>query len=128
MATIKQVAEHANVSIATVSYVINGTGSVSATKRRAVLDAIAALNYRPSYRGRALQARRSMTLGLVLPRSSDDLGDTYVSGLLAGLTDGAAQRGSHLLLATTGAGHNEADRSEERRVGTECRSRWSPYH
>jgi LacI family transcriptional regulator len=109
MATIKQVAEQANVSIATVSYVINGTGSVSAGKRRAVLDAIAALNYRPSYRGRALQARRSMTLGLVLPRNPNDLGDAYLGGLLAGLTDGAAQRGYHLLLATSSAGYNEAD-------------------
>src|ERR1051326_4681056 len=26
------------------------------------------------------------------------------------------------------ANHNIADRSEERRVGKECRSRWSPYH
>ena len=25
-------------------------------------------------------------------------------------------------------GHTMADRSEERRVGKECRSRWSPYH
>ena len=24
--------------------------------------------------------------------------------------------------------HGAADRSEERRVGKECRSRWSPYH
>src|ERR1035438_10550273 len=24
--------------------------------------------------------------------------------------------------------HDDADRSEERRVGKECRSRWSPYH
>src|SRR5256885_17224877 len=26
------------------------------------------------------------------------------------------------------AGHADAERSEERRVGKECRSRWSPYH
>src|SRR5256886_10451153 len=25
-------------------------------------------------------------------------------------------------------GHKKAERSEERRVGKECRSRWSPYH
>ena|ERR1039457_3650795 len=28
----------------------------------------------------------------------------------------------------TGAQGNDFDRSEERRVGKECRSRWSPYH
>ena len=33
-------------------------------------------------------------------------------------------------LAETMAGHRKGDpvRSEERRVGKECRSRWSPYH
>jgi len=30
--------------------------------------------------------------------------------------------------ASTAAGHTELERSEERRVGKECRSRWSPYH
>ena len=38
-----------------------------------------------------------------------------------------AQRDYELLKASlTGADGN--DRSEERRVGKECRSRWSPYH
>src|SRR2546429_4856758 len=35
----------------------------------------------------------------------------------------------YLALARTQApGHPLLDRSEERRVGKECRSRWSPYH
>src|SRR3712207_9172338 len=29
---------------------------------------------------------------------------------------------------TTALAENIGDRSEERRVGKECRSRWSPYH
>src|SRR3989454_5260093 len=40
-------------------------------------------------------------------------------GLLAAAGDGAW----NALLATA-----DASRSEERRVGKECRSRWSPYH
>ena len=41
---------------------------------------------------------------------------------LAAMDDGAALRvGDRWLVVTT-------DRSEERRVGKECRSRWSPYH
>ena len=36
---------------------------------------------------------------------------------------------SEVLLLPAGSGSEEAnDRSEERRVGKECRSRWSPYH
>ena len=33
-----------------------------------------------------------------------------------------------LLAAQTAIGDTLAGRSEERRVGKECRSRWSPYH
>ena len=32
------------------------------------------------------------------------------------------------LICEAGTGYNNIDRSEERRVGKECRSRWSPYH
>src|SRR5260370_894019 len=34
----------------------------------------------------------------------------------------------HLSVLSWAAGLERADRSEERRVGKECRSRWSPYH
>ena len=46
-----------------------------------------------------------------------------VTKLTLGLTSTA-------ILATVGAQtvHANAERSEERRVGKECRSRWSPYH
>lgn len=108
MTTIKEVAERAQVSIATVSYVLNGTGSVSPGKRRAVLDAAAALNYRPSYRGRALQSQRSMTLGLVLPANTKRVAEPSFGELLAGLTDGAAGRGYHILLAPSTADQPEA--------------------
>ncbi|HEX6293156.1 MAG TPA: LacI family DNA-binding transcriptional regulator [Herpetosiphonaceae bacterium] len=108
MATIKEVAERAHVSIATVSYVLNGTGSVSAGKRRAVLEAAAALDYRPSYRGRALQAQRSITLGLVIPAATQRVAEPSFGGLLAGITDGAARRGYHLLLAPSTTDQPEA--------------------
>ena len=107
MATIKEVAQRANVSIATVSYVLNGTGSVSANKRRAVLEAVEALNYRPSYRGRALQSQRSMSIGLVLP-AAQRAADPSFGALLAGLTEGAAAGGYHILLAATNPEQAEA--------------------
>lgn len=103
MPTIKQVAQRAKVSIATVSYVLNGTGSVSTPTRDAVMEAVTALGYRPSYRGRALQSQRSMTLGLVLP-SVERAAEPSFGQLLAGLTAGAAGCGYGLLLAA-GSGH-----------------------
>ena len=35
--------------------------------------------------------------------------------------------GGKIMVAMMNVGHS-AVRSEERRVGKECRSRWSPYH
>ena len=34
----------------------------------------------------------------------------------------------HLTIKKLSAGYGKMERSEERRVGKECRSRWSPYH
>src|SRR6201995_6116304 len=34
----------------------------------------------------------------------------------------------HVALVLPSGGSKTSDRSEERRVGKECRSRWSPYH
>lgn len=101
MATIKEVAERANVSTATVSYVLNGTGSVTAATRQRVLAAVAELNYQPNYAARSMR-RRSHTLGLVLPALSARLADPLLAELLAGLSEATAARGYYVLLATAG--------------------------
>lgn len=97
MATIKQVAEAAGVRPATVSYVLNGTGSVSSATRERVLAAAAALNYAPSFLARSLQRKSSRTIGLVL--AAERMGEA-LGALLTGLADGAAGTGYDLLLAT----------------------------
>src|SRR5579859_691579 len=61
--TIKDVAAQAQVSIATVSYVLNNTVPVSAPTRERVLQAVEALNYRPNITARNLQASESRMLG-----------------------------------------------------------------
>src|SRR5690554_4084462 len=51
------------------------------------------------------------------------------SQLLPDLACGGNHQIQSLLgMPRTGKPHEEADRSEERRVGKECRSRWSSYH
>lgn len=67
MTTLKDIALRADVSIATVSYVLNGTGSVSAEVAERILDAVDELGYRPNRSARALRTGKSRTLGLVLP-------------------------------------------------------------
>ena len=44
------------------------------------------------------------------------------------LLDQARDAGAEVLLGETAEHAQSGDRSEERRVGKECRSRWSPYH
>ena len=56
-----------------------------------------------------------------------DSGVNVIIGLRPGKSwDAAVQDGFEVL--TVDAAAARADRSEERRVGKECRSRWSPYH
>lgn len=106
MATIKDVATAAGVKPATVSYVLNGTGSVSAATKARVLDAVAALHYQPSHTARSLQRRQSNTLGLVVPLERDPA----AWGLIVnGLVDGATAQGFELLLSTITSGSTEAD-------------------
>jgi DNA-binding LacI/PurR family transcriptional regulator len=63
MSTIRDVAREASVSIATVSYVFNDSGTVSEATRQRVLEAAKRLGYRPSVLARGLQARESRMIG-----------------------------------------------------------------
>ena len=107
-ATIKQVANLAHVSTATVSYVLNGTGTITEATRQRVLDAVAQLDYQPSYAARSLRGR-GRTLGLALQALPGRLADPALAELLAGFADTAAQCGYHLLLAAPSDGETEAE-------------------
>lgn len=67
MTTIRDVADLAGVSTATVSHVINDTRAVSAAARERVLTAMAELDYRPDAVARSLRVRETLTLGLIVP-------------------------------------------------------------
>ncbi|MBK8020477.1 MAG: LacI family DNA-binding transcriptional regulator [Chloroflexi bacterium] len=67
MATIKEVAAHAGVSVATVSRVVNNNGYVSEDLRQRVLEAMNILDYKPSALARSLRRQESLTVGLLMP-------------------------------------------------------------
>jgi len=96
-ATLYEVAEHAGVSIATVSRVARGVDQVAPETRRKVLDAIQELNYRASHLGRALVNRRNDTLGIVTPGLS---GPYFADVLQSFAEETLAARMSLLLLGT----------------------------
>lgn len=64
---MKDVAEHARVSISTVSYVLNDSGPVAPDRRDRVLDAVRVLEYSPNESARSLKRRSASTIGMVVP-------------------------------------------------------------
>lgn len=86
MATLKDVARLAGVSVKTVSNVVNGYAFVKADNRRRVEEALALTGYRPNLGARNLRRGRTGFLGLVLP----ELAIPYFAEL-AGLVIQAAQ-------------------------------------
>ena len=65
--TIKDVAKLAGVSIATVSRIMNGTATVSTDLTEKVQSAIAQLGYSSNNVARALKAKESCSIGLIIP-------------------------------------------------------------
>ncbi len=65
MSTIREISEKANVSIATVSKVLNGKGGVSQATIDSVMGIARDLNYRPNLTARNLKKGQSRTLGII---------------------------------------------------------------
>ena len=78
MATIKDVAKLAHVSVATVSRVINQKGYVNEETKQLVLEAIEKLNYVPNELARSLFQKKSHIVAVMLPH----LTSYYFSDLL----------------------------------------------
>jgi DNA-binding LacI/PurR family transcriptional regulator len=85
-ARIADVAARAGVGVATVSRVINGSGSVRPATRDRVLEAVRALNYRPSSIARSLSLQRSMVVAALLPWFTNPSAVQRVRGIVEGLS------------------------------------------
>jgi LacI family transcriptional regulator len=97
MATIREVAEHAGVSYATVSHVINNTRLVTQETRARVLEAMATLNYRPNALARSLRQGKTNTIGLVLPDSANP----FFAEISRSIEDEAFKQGYSVFLCNT---------------------------
>lgn len=98
MVSIKDVAEKAGVSVATVSRVLNKSGSVSSESRERVLTAVTQLEYSPSLLGRHL--RRSKTNIVLVMLAS--LSNTFCAKVIRGIEKAARKSGYQVLIAATG--------------------------
>jgi LacI family transcriptional regulator len=82
--TIEDIAEHANVSISTVSRVLRKSSGVAADKRASVLQAVEALDYRPNVFAQSLASGQSMTIGVI----TQNFGSPFYDGILLGILQG----------------------------------------
>jgi len=95
--TIRDVARRANVSISTVSRVLNDTCPVDEEKRRRVEEAAKALGYRPNPAARILLKQETGGLGVLLPFVSGE----FFTELLNGIDQAAQQSGYFLLMSSS---------------------------
>jgi LacI family transcriptional regulator len=105
MVTIKDVAREANVSVATVSRVLNGSGPVSEETGRLIREVAGRMRYVPHSGARSLITSRTDTLGILLP----DLYGEFFSELIRGMDNTAQRNGFHLLISRTYADKHEIE-------------------
>ena len=104
--TIRDVAKRANVSVATVSRVINNKGYVHEETRTAVSRAIEELGFEPNQLARSLTNHRSMMLGVIVPH----VGTTFYGQLIEGIEQAALSYGYKTMLCNTqDSGERELD-------------------
>ncbi len=99
MASLKDVAQEADVSIATVSRFFNNSNKVKAETRERVLNAVKALSFQPSRVARRLRAQNGQThlLGLIIP----DIQNPFYSDVARGVEDVAHAHDYALLICNS---------------------------
>jgi LacI family transcriptional regulator len=108
--TIRDIARLAQVSTATVSYVINGKGRVSETLKRRVVDAMGALDYHPDQVARSLKVRKTNVIGVIIP----DVTNPFYAEVMRGVEDEARSHGYSVIFCNT----NESPELERQYLDT----------
>ncbi len=95
--TLKEVAQHAQVSYQTVSKVLNGQVQVSPETAARIRQAVQELGYHPDYKARNLRTQRSHMLGYSWAPSPPDQGNPILDQFLQSVMDAAERTGYHIL-------------------------------
>lgn len=109
MVRIKDIAQQANVSTATVSNVLNGSGSVGDETRKKVLQVIEEMDYKPNLIAKSLKMKKTNTIGVVV----EDLAIFNVPSIVEGINNYMERHGLNLILTNM---------SLHKRVGQEYNS------
>jgi len=95
--TIYDVAREANVSMATVSRVVNGNQNVKPATRKKVLEVIERLEYRPNAVARGLASKKTTTVGVIIP----DISNNIYAEAARGIEDIATMYRYNIILANS---------------------------
>ena len=106
MATLKDVAREAGLSVGTVSRVLNNRGYISESTRQSVEQAMKRLNYQPNEMARSLSRQSSSMVGVIVP----SITHPYFSKLISCLEEAARREGYEIHLF---ASRGKASREEE---------------
>ncbi|WML57832.1 LacI family DNA-binding transcriptional regulator [Neobacillus sp. PS2-9] len=96
-ATLKEVAQLANVSTATVSNVINNTKHVSEDLKKKVYESMKVLNYKPNEIAKSLKVKQSRLIGILI----SDISNSFISKVVKGIESTLSEKGYNVLLCST---------------------------
>ena len=97
--TIREVAQHAGVSLGTASRVLNGHSNINPTIVAKVQASIKALNYSPNLAAQSLKGDRTRTIGMIVP----NILAPATSGYVMAAQDLLMEAGYALFVAATGS-------------------------
>ncbi len=95
---LKDVAQKLNISVSTVSRVVNGKVYVKPETREMVMKALDELNYTPNQVARSLKNKATKTIGIVVPDISED----FFAYVIKGIDNVLSRNGYTIILCDTG--------------------------
>lgn len=103
--TIRDVADAADVSVATVSRVLNGSDRVREDTKERVLEAARTLDYLPNETARNLRTQKTRTVGVLLPNMHGE----FFAQITRGLDRRATESGYHVLVSNSHTDESDAE-------------------
>ncbi|OCA81863.1 catabolite control protein A [Pradoshia sp. D12] len=111
--TIYDVAREANVSMATVSRVVNGNPNVKPATRKKVNEVIERLGYRPNAVARGLASKKTTTVGVIIP----DISSIFYAELARGIEDIATMYKYNIILSNSDSNEEKESRLIQTMLG-----------
>lgn len=119
MATIKDIAKAAGVSITTVSRALNGYSDVNEKTRTKIKEIATQLNYSPNTLARSLVMQKTKTIGLLVSEMNrGGVKDNFTYEILCGINDASAMIDYDLILFST-----STSKQKEKSYTQLCRER-----